>query len=221
MNKSLKILLSIPKTIWFNIRYLPFSQAIKLPIWISYDSYINIKGKVILESIKLKTAMIRIGFHWVPICERKASTQIVIKSQGMLLFKGEAHIGVGSKIHIDKYAKLILGDNFSISSCSQINCFYKIIFGDNIQFSWECLVMDSDTHDIFDEHEKRINPPKEIIFQNKIWIGCRSIILKGSILPSNTIIGAGSIVTGNKFAPNYIICGIPAKNIKRINRWEL
>ena len=31
----LNILVSIPKTIAFNFRYLPFSQAIKLPIWVA------------------------------------------------------------------------------------------------------------------------------------------------------------------------------------------
>lgn len=221
MNRKLKLLFSIPKTIWFNFRYLPFSQAIRLPICISYDSYINIQGKVILDSINIKTAMIRIGFHWVPICEKNASTQIIIKSQGKLLFKGDAHIGIGTKIHIDKDAELILGNNFAVSSCSQINCFYRIIFGNDIQFSWDCLVMDSDTHNIFDEQKKIINSPKEIIFHNKIWIGCRCIILKGSTIPSNTIIGAGSLVSGNKFHPNGIICGNPAKNIKKIHSWEL
>lgn len=221
MNKILKLLFSIPKTIFFNFKHLPFNQAIKLPIFISYDSYIDIQGKVVLDAIKIQTAMIRIGFHWVPICDQKASTQIIIKSQGKLFFKGEAHLGVGTKIYIDKYAELSLGNNFAISSCTQINCFYKITFGNDIQFSWECLVMDSDTHNIFDENKNITNCPKEIIFHDKIWIGCKCIILKGSIIPSNTIIGAGSLISGTKFNSNSIICGNPAKSIKSIYTWEL
>lgn len=35
--KLVNIVLSIPKTIFFNFCYLPFKQALKLPIWIAYD----------------------------------------------------------------------------------------------------------------------------------------------------------------------------------------
>ena len=36
--------LSIPKTIYFNFRYLPLSQAIKLPIWVRYNTKIRMGG---------------------------------------------------------------------------------------------------------------------------------------------------------------------------------
>lgn len=39
----LKILLAVPKTIWFNFRYLPFIQAIHLPIWIAPNCKIKVK----------------------------------------------------------------------------------------------------------------------------------------------------------------------------------
>lgn len=35
MRRTIKILLSIPKTIYFNFRYLPIRQALKLPIWLA------------------------------------------------------------------------------------------------------------------------------------------------------------------------------------------
>ena len=40
-----------------------------------------------------------------------------------------------------------------------------------------------------------------------------TIILKGSVIEDNSIVGAGSIVSG-KFKSNSIICGNPAKKIK-------
>jgi len=37
MNHRIKAILSLPKSIWVNFRYLPFRQAIKLPILVAYD----------------------------------------------------------------------------------------------------------------------------------------------------------------------------------------
>lgn len=221
MNKIFKILLSLPKTLYFNFRFLPFNQAFKLPVWIANDSYINIKGTVLLDVDKVCPAMIRLGFHFVPICDRHSTSQIIVSPQGRIVFKGDAHLGKGTKIYVGKDAELILGNNFAISSCSQINCFKKIIFGNDIQFSWDCLVMDSDTHQIMGQQDVVINEDKEIRFENKIWIGCRVIILKGALIPSNCIIGAGSIVTGTDFKYGTIILGNPAKSVKKISGWKI
>ena len=40
-----------------------------------------------------------------------------------------------------------------------------------------------------------------------------TIILKGTIIGHNSIVGAGSVVSG-KFKSNSIICGNPAEKIK-------
>lgn len=216
------ILFSIPKTVFFNFRYLPFKQAVKLPIWITYNSKIKIGGgKNIRIKGTVRTAMIRIGFHKVPICNPVDKTILDIARGGLLSFEGAAHIGNGTKIRIANNAELVLGDNFAVSASSQINCYKKICFGRDIQFSWDCLCMDSDTHIIYGERKEQINEPREIIFGNKVWIGCRTIILKGAVIPGNCVIGAGSLVSGKKFDPDTIIAGHPAKSIKKIGGWNL
>lgn len=215
----IKILLSIPKTIYFNFRFLPIKQAIKLPICVAYNVNTKLRGGEITITSSLKLGMIRIGFHNVPICDPNDKTILDIK--GKLVFQGTAHIGNGTKIHVAKDAKLVLGDNFAVSASSQINCYRKIVFGKDIQFSWDCLTMDSDTHNIYNEQGVKINESREIVFGNKIWIGCRTTILKGSVIPSNCVIGACSLVSGKNYENNSIIVGNPAKSIKKIKKWEL
>ena len=83
----LKILLAVPKTIWFNFRYLPFIQAIHLPIWIAPNCKIKVKK---IKCTTYKFAAIRIGFHEVPIMDPKSKT--VVNGYGSIIFKGTAHI---------------------------------------------------------------------------------------------------------------------------------
>ena len=214
MKKVFMILLSIPKILFFNFRYLPISQAYKLPVIISYNTNVSVDGRIRLKS-DVTFGMIVIGFHRVLECNVNDRTVIRIEKEGVMDFCGLAHIGRGSKLFVAKDSHLSLGDNFSISASSAISCYHHIEFGKDIQFSWNCLVMDSDTHVILDKQGIEINKPKPIVFGDKIWIGCNSTILKGSRIPSNCVIGANSVVTHNVPSFSFPI-GSPAKLIKAL-----
>lgn len=166
-------------------------------------------------------ASIRIGFHQVKACNLRDETRIEVKKGGVLFFEGSAHIGNGSKLFIGADAILTLGENFAISASSTILCYKSIRFGRDIQFSWDCLVMDSDTHTIYDKDGKVMNEPREIIVGNKVWICARTMILKGTVIPDNCVIGACSLVSGKKFTANTIIAGSPAKSIKEIGGFRI
>jgi acetyltransferase-like isoleucine patch superfamily enzyme len=168
-----------------------------------------------------KTASIRIGFHEVDNCNYHDETKLIIGKNAILRFDGTAFIGNGSKISISDGAEIVVGDNFAISASSSIVCYRKITFGRDIQFSWNCLVMDSDAHTIYDSDGKVINKPKEICIGNKVWVCMRSVILKGTEIPDNVVIGANSLVSGSKFQPNSIIAGNPARSIKPIGGFKI
>ena len=57
-------------------------------------------------------------------------------------------------------------------------------------------------------------PSKEIKICKNCFIGCNSIILKGTILGDGCVVGAGAVVAG-KFESNCVIAGNPARVIKR------
>lgn len=42
--KFLKILFALPKTIYLNFRLLPFRDAFKLPIWVTYNTKVIVSG---------------------------------------------------------------------------------------------------------------------------------------------------------------------------------
>ena len=56
--------------------------------------------------------------------------------------------------------------------------------------------MDTDYHSVLDEHGRIINSDSSIIIGDDIWIGCRSTVLKGSHIPSKTVIAACSVISG-------------------------
>ncbi|MCR5077909.1 MAG: acyltransferase [Prevotella sp.] len=212
----LSILLSIPQTVIFNFRYLPFTQALKLPVWIHYRCKVKIEGHIECESSKL--ADIRIGFHTVSHLYRPV-TSLMVSRGARLVFKGSAHIGRGSSLLVYPSAVMELGTDFTISAASTLKCYKKIAVGDNVLCSWDILIMDSDTHSIV-YSDGQENNDKPIIISDHVWIGCNSVILKGAEIPENCVIGAGSVVSGKYFEKNSIIAGNPAKTIKNILSWR-
>ena len=219
--RILELLLSVPKTMWFNIRYLPFKQAVRFPIAIHYKSscYIVRGGVKVETKDDIKPFMIRVGFHTVPIMPEDRT---VLNIKGTLLFKGTAHIGRGSRIVVKNGAVLELGDNFAISASSYINCYKRIKTGRDIQLSWGDMLMDGDAHVVYGENGIVINEIREIILGDKIWLGCDCKVLKGALIPDNCVVGANSVVTsGSKMEPNTLIVGSPAKSVKRIKGFKI
>ena len=100
----------------------------------------------------------------------------------------------------------------------------KLILGENIVISTGVLVL---THDYsytagliaLNERPKTdIAVICQVIIGNDCFIGANSIILPGTKIGSNVIVGAGSVVKG-KIDDYSIIAGNPAKSINDIRSW--
>ncbi|MGB1060198.1 MAG: acyltransferase, partial [Ketobacter sp.] len=53
----------------------------------------------------------------------------------------------------------------------------------------------------------------DVILGRNVWIGANSCLLAGSRVGDNSIVGAGSVVTG-EIPANEIWAGVPARKIK-------
>ncbi|WP_407725322.1 hypothetical protein [Ruminococcus sp. JL13D9] len=56
---------------------------------------------------------------------------------------------------------------------------------------------------------------------DRVWIGTGVNILKGSVLPDGTIVGARSVVTKQFLRENTVVVGNPARVIKDNVRWTM
>ena len=189
-----------------------------MPFAISYDTKCHIRGRVEIRAKELKPFMIHYGFHEVPIVEKSIG---LLDVSGTLIFNGTAYVGRGSRIVVHKGAVCELGNRFAISAASFVYCYKHVKFGTNVQLSWNDLIMDSDSHAIFDESDKRLNNDKEILIGNDVWIACDCKVLKGAMLPNNCVVGANSIVTSKQLEESTLVTGTPAKSVRKISKWEI
>ncbi|MDN5214977.1 acyltransferase [Fulvivirgaceae bacterium BMA12] len=206
-------------TLYFNFKYFPFRKAILLPVWVSKRCHLaKCEGQIAIEA-PLKTGLIQIGFENIGIFDRKRSRSIW-KVSGSIVFHGAVKIGHGCKVNVGRQGHLSIGKNFYMPSESTIVCHKEIEIGNDCAFSWDMLMMDTDMHDITDEHQQVINTPAKITIGNNVWVGCRVMILKGVIIPANNIVAANALVTKPFTGEKQIIGGNPAKVIKQHVSWN-
>jgi len=220
MSKYLKFFKRVNlKSLYFNLKYLPFKDAIKFPFLISKNVFLLESKGVIKIDCPIKTGMIQIGYGKIGIFDMKRSRSIWQVS-GMVIFKGKAYIGHGTKISVNKNALLELGGNFAVTAESEIVTQKHIKIGDDVLISWDCLIMDTDLHKIYNKSGELINSPEPIIIGKKVWIGCRNVILKGSKISDGSIIGANSFLSKDISDQSGIFAGNPIRLIKGDVTWE-
>ncbi len=97
----------------------------------------------------------------------------------------------------------------------------KIVVGHDCLFSANITLRAGDSHSVIDAKTGlRINPSKDIIVGEHVWIGNTVIITKGTILGENSIVATGSVVTGKSFPKCSALGGNPAKCIKEGVNWK-
>ena len=96
----------------------------------------------------------------------------------------------------------------------------RIEIGSDCLIAAETDVTVSDMHSIVDVASgKRVNPARDVVIGEHVWIGQRAMILKGSHIEAGSIVGAGSIVTGH-VPPNSLAVGNPARVIRSGVTWN-
>lgn len=107
-----------------------------------------------------------------------------------------------------KDAQIIIGDNSGFSGVS-IGAAKKINIGSNVVIGANCLITDTNWHNISPEMRHLGDPnPGEISIGDNVFIGYGCIILKNVTIGENSVIGAGSVVT-RSIPPNVIAAGNP------------
>jgi acetyltransferase-like isoleucine patch superfamily enzyme len=118
-----------------------------------------------------------------------------------------------------EHGKVKIGNNVGISGAT-IYAREYIEIGDYTNIGGNTKILDNDFHPLEAEarkiDDKNLIGKRKILIGNNVFIGCNSIILKGTEIGDNSVVGAGSVVCG-KFPSNVIIAGNPAEIIRRLD----
>lgn len=111
-------------------------------------------------------------------------------------------------------ARIEIGDRARLNG-AVIHCNCHVRLGSDVWLGPGVIVCDNDSHPpVLSMHLRDGRPPEgPIVIEDCVWIGMRSMILKGVTIGRNTIVAAGSVVTRNLPA-NVLAGGSPARVIR-------
>lgn len=209
--------LNIVKTIYVNLRLLPFKQAIHLPIYI----YGKVKLACLNGSVEIKApikkGMITLGRWDDKFFATRKCAELFIPKGCKIIFHGTTYIGIDYSIRMGQKGILEFGDMATITSGVIIGVNKYVSIGKYSRIVWNTRIMDSDFHFTYNSETLEVSPnTKPIIIGAFNWIGNNTAINKGTITSDYTIATSGSILNKNYIKLNndinepMLLAGSPA-----------
>lgn len=198
---------------WFFIKFYNLNYKIKKAVSAGYYKFRN---KWMMRSVNVefdKSLLINGKIQVTNMGKISIGKNVVINSGTVPNPVGTAITRLYSH---NKNSEIIIEDNVGISS-SLIYAVEKVTVGKDTMIGGDCLIVDTDFHSI------NINPETgkrgagksaPITIGENVFIGARSIILKGVTIGDGSVIGAGSIVTKDVPA-GEIWAGNPAVFVRK------
>lgn len=207
------------KTIIVNFKLLPTNQAMTLPIFMyGHWNLRHLRGKILIDSDEIFTGMFKFGYDTAGYFTSAISTLNMLNGSVIHISEG-VRVGQGVQICLLPQASLILKKKASINDNVKVICSTKIEIGENTNITWECQIMDYNSHYVLDTTTNRIgNISKPVFIGNYCWVCNRTTIMPGTVLPNRTIVASGSLLNRDYIKlgirEKSMIGGSPAKLIK-------
>jgi acetyltransferase-like isoleucine patch superfamily enzyme len=168
------------------------------------NNTLDVASDVVLKDCRIKIAgqnnCLQIGKH----C-RLNRTSIDIISNNSAILIGDSTVIIGNHMGFTHF--LAKGNKT------------KIIVGRRCLFSYGIEVRTTDSHSILDvESGVLLNPPESVAIEDNVWLGARSLILKGAVIGQGSVIGAGSIVT-KRIDAGVVAAGQPCRTLRQRIAW--
>ena len=112
-----------------------------------------------------------------------------------------------------------IGDDCGFSG-SVIVSESSVEIGDRVLVGAGCVIADTDFHPV-DAAQRRIphtsGACRPVVIGDDVFLGMHCLVLKGSRIGTGSVIGAGSVVTGN-IPPMVIAAGNPARVVRSLEK---
>lgn len=211
---KLPVFNSLIPSIIFCFKYLPFKQAIKLPILVYKPKFISLKGEIIIDAPKIQFGMINLGFL---TATPFPNTGIILNIEGKIIFHGTCIIGNNSSLVIGKQGTMEFGNDFRSTTSSRLISFCHVSFGKSCRLGWDVTVMDTNFHPIYDMKKKKFKKAfGPITIGDYNWLGYQCLVMHSVITPERCIFGAKSIINrGGNFESYCVYGGNPVRILSR------
>lgn len=150
------------------------------------------------------------------------SGKLLRMEKGVRVMKNNGTISLGERVLLHRYVKLSayggkieIGNNTYIGDRTEIHSGESVKIGNGVNIAWDCNILDRDYH-AFDSEKEVVKP---VIISDHVWIGARSIILKGVTIGEGAVVAAGSVVT-RSVPPKCLVAGNPAKVVRENVNWK-
>ena len=140
-----------------------------------------------------------------------------LKGQGKLIIGNGcnlwAHEEPNKFLFYSDKAEITIGEGSQLNGVT-IHCLEKVVLGDNC-LSGSVIIMDTDFHQFHDPAHILYNNPKSkpVTVGNGVWLCGQCVLLKGSGVGNNSVVGFRAVVT-KTFPANVVIAGNPARVVK-------
>ncbi len=217
-NQLIKYIVSIPKSLYFNFRVLPFKQAIRFPFLVAYNvKFLRLQKGIVTfaDGVKIKPVTVAIGFNGTE--EIAPQRALINLSGGKMIFKGKSYFGEGCILGVSGGA-LTFGANFSANKNFFVSCNREITFGEDCMLGWNVFLFDATGHVMYKDGIQK-SSYKPIHIGNHVWLCAEVHVMKGASISDGSVVGYRSLLTGKFEEPNILVAGSPAKYVQNGINW--
>lgn len=150
----------------------------------------------------------RICFHHMPGARMEVGPHCVFNSSNCSNLLGVNHPCILATL--SPTAELRIGDGCGFSGVA-ICAENKIIIGRGVRVGANTTITDTNWH----SDDPRVAPSRAVVIEDGVWLGTQVLVLPGSRIGRNSVIGAGSIVTG-EIPADCIAAGNPARVVRQL-----
>lgn len=175
----------------------------------------NLSGKIELRADEIKRGMIKFGGRGSEMFGRGTT---IIDLRGVAIFHGVAEVGHGCLFRVEEGGTVVFGKEVRLGAFSKVFCSQLIAFGDEIDFSWECQIFDTNFHYVRDVGTKKVEDLTSPVHIGSFnWFGNRVTVMKGTRTPAHFICASNSLCNKDysSLSKYSVVGGYPAKLVAR------
>ncbi len=149
--------------------------------------------------------------HGIVVVSAGSPSPKVVNNNGAII-TGNCHFFSGVRLEVYSGATLTIGNGTYLNRNTVVIAVGNVTIGTNCRIAWDVVIMDSDLHPVDENEQPTVSEP--VVIEDNVWIGCRSIVLKGVTIGEGAIVAAGSVVT-KSIPPRVIAAGVPARVVSQ------